>query len=273
MHDVAVMDVAVSPTKVYSGKNVSILVVAKNEGVHAETFNVTTKYDNNGIDTKTVTDLSPEDETTLVFTWDTTGVSKGSYNIKAEASVVPSENKTSDNAKICASQVKVTRRMYMQNAKWDPTYWKLFWNNTVASTHKTICRSEWCFYGELGVKIYNGSKCISGASVIKVGRWYNLQSCLKNAIWNCSEPHNVTGTYIKIEVYYRFAGCSWQNMDVAFKTETFTENRILNATEWTIYLYGEFQMELGPLGLGTPPGQDKAAITFIWGSNNEESRR
>jgi len=268
VHDVAIMEVTVSPTEVYSGKNVSISVVAKNEGVHAETFNVATKYDNNVIDTKTVTDLSPENETTLVFTWDTNGVSKGSYTIKAEASVVPSENKTSDNT-YDAGTVQVTRRMYMQNDKWDST-WKLFWNNTITSTHKTISRFEWHLYGELGVKIYNGTVGISDG-VVKVGRWYNLQSCLKSTTWDCDE-HNVTGTYIKIEVYYKFAGCSWQNMGVAFKTETFTENTILNATEWTIYLYGEFHMEWGPLGAGTPPGQNRAAITFIWGSNDEKSR-
>jgi parallel beta-helix repeat protein len=269
VHDVAIMEVTASPTEVYSGKNVSISVVAKNEGVHPETFNVTTKYDNNEIGTKTVTNLSPENETTLVFTWDTTGVSKGSYTIKAEASVVPAENKTSDNV-YYVSQVQVTRRMYMQNAKWDSTYWKLFWNNTITSTHKTKIKSGWYLYGDLGVKIYNGTVELSDG-VVKVGRWYNLQSCLKSATWNCSEC-NVTGTYIKIEVYYRFAGCSWQNMGVAFKTETFTEDTILNATEWTIYLYGEFHMEWGPLGPGTPSQQNRVEITFIWGSNDEKSR-
>jgi parallel beta-helix repeat protein len=268
VHDVAITDVTVSPTEVYSGKNVSISVIAKNEGVLTETFNVTTKYDSNVIDTETVTDLSPEDETTLVFTWDTTGVSIGRYTIRAEASVVPAENKTSDNT-YNAGTVQVTSRMYMQNAKWDSTYWKLFWNNTITSTYKTVCKFQYCLYGDLGVKIYKGTTCISGADPYLIASWYNTQSCLKNRTWDCDE-YNVTGTYIKIEVYYKFAGYSWQNMGVAFKTETFTENTILNATKWNIYLYGEFQMEWGPLRTMSPP-EDKAALTFRWGSSNEES--
>lgn len=60
-------------------------------------------------------------------------------------------------------------------------------------------------------------------------------------------------------------------MGVAFKTETFTENTILNATKWTIWLYGEFQMEWGPQLVMSPP-QDKVALTFDWGSENTESR-
>jgi hypothetical protein len=159
---------------------------------------------------------------------------------------------------------------YMRSDKWDSTYWKLFWNNTITSTYKTVYKFQYCLYGDLGVKIYKGTTCISGADPIKVGSWYNTQSCLKNYKWNCDE-YNVTGTYIKIEIYYRFAGGSWQNMGVAFKTETFTENTILNATKWNIYLYGEFQMEWGPLSTMSPP-QDKAALTFYWGSSNEESR-
>ena len=61
-------------------------------------------------------------------------------------------------------------------------------------------------------------------------------------------------------------------MGVAFKTETFTENTILNATEWTIYLYGEFQMEWGPEKVGTATALDKSWITFYWGSSSRESR-
>lgn len=166
--------------------------------------------------------------------------------------------------------VDVTARLwYMQNAKWDSTYWKLFWNNTLTSTFKSWTKPGYYLAGYLGVKIYNGTTCISGASVIEVGRWYNLQSGPKNTTWNCTEEYNVTGTYIKVEIWHKFSGESWTYMNVAFKTETFTQNTILNATTWTIYLWGQHHILYGPLG----PGWDnRSSTTFRWGSSSEESR-
>jgi len=157
---------------------------------------------------------------------------------------------------------------YMQNAKWDSTYWKLLCNNTSTYTSQSRIKVGWIPKGYLGVKIYNGTVCISGDDVIEVGSWENGDSGLGSTAWNCSEE-NVTGTYIKIEIWYKFQGYDWTSMDVVFKTETFTQNTLLNATTWTIYLYGKFQMLWGPLGLGMP---NKAFITFYWGSSSRESR-
>jgi len=61
-------------------------------------------------------------------------------------------------------------------------------------------------------------------------------------------------------------------MSVVFKTETFSENTMLNATTWTIGLYGEYQMDWGPLRGRAPPGQNKGVIRFYWGSEDEKSR-
>jgi hypothetical protein len=192
----------------------------------------------------------------------------GTYTVKVRAK----DNYTTWSDWSQPLNVTINERIrYMQNAKWDSTYWKLFWNNTITWTDKYIIKQGWYLWCELGVKIYKGTTCISGSSVITVGRWYNLETGLQSTTWDCSE-HNVTGTYIKIEVYCKFAGSSWQNMGVAFKTETFTENTILNATEWTIYLYGEFQMEWGPEKVGTATALDKSWITFYWGSSSRESR-
>jgi hypothetical protein len=169
--------------------------------------------------------------------------------------------------------VTITERIrYMQNAKWDSTYWKLFWNNTSTSTSRVACKVGWYMKGYLGVKVYKGTTRISGDDVIEVGYWYNLQSGEKSTMWNCTEEHNVTGTYIKIEIWYKFHGCSWTSMNVAFKTETFTENTILNATTWTIILHGEFHMESGPLNVGPNGFDNRASIRFSWGSESRESR-
>ena len=86
-HDVAVTSVGASPSEVTVGETVSINVVVLNKGVEAESFSVTAYYGNNAIETKQVTDLSPDGTQTLTFEWDTTNVPAGDYKIKAEASL------------------------------------------------------------------------------------------------------------------------------------------------------------------------------------------
>jgi PKD repeat protein len=98
-HDVAVISVDPSPTEVYAGEEVTITVVAKNEGMATETFNVTAYYNGNIIGTQKVV-LAPGGNKTLTFSWDTSGVPVGEYVIKAEASVVPGETNIEDNTYI-----------------------------------------------------------------------------------------------------------------------------------------------------------------------------
>jgi len=52
------------------------------------------------IETKTVSNLSPEKDTTLTFVWNTTGVAPGGYVISAYAHPVPGEIDTADNTYI-----------------------------------------------------------------------------------------------------------------------------------------------------------------------------
>ena len=95
IHDVAITSVTTSPTEVILGQKVTITVVAKNKGSETETFNVTAYYDNTVIEVKKVTNLLSGSTKVLTFTWNT--ISKGTYTIKAEASVVPDEINTDDN--------------------------------------------------------------------------------------------------------------------------------------------------------------------------------
>jgi len=102
LHDVAITDVTVSPAVVTPGESVTIDVTIASQGLFNETepFNVTVSYDSNPIETQTVTFLAGGANTTLTFTWDTTGVPVGTYVINATASVVPGETDTSDNTRI-----------------------------------------------------------------------------------------------------------------------------------------------------------------------------
>jgi len=91
IHDVAVIDVAVSPTTVVAGETVTINVTAKNEGSDYENFTVTAYYDSTPIASQNVTNLLPNWNTTLTLYWNTTGMPRGNYTIKAVASTVPGE--------------------------------------------------------------------------------------------------------------------------------------------------------------------------------------
>jgi len=96
-HDIAVSSVTPSVTDASIGQTVDIDVTVVNFGTTPETFSVTAYYDSTPIGTKTVTSLGSGQSTTLTFNWDTTGVAKGNYKIKATAGPVSGETYTADN--------------------------------------------------------------------------------------------------------------------------------------------------------------------------------
>jgi KaiC/GvpD/RAD55 family RecA-like ATPase len=97
VHDVAVIDVTVSPKNVIASQNVNVTILVKNEGSVSETFNVTAYYNSTAIETQIVANLVPGANKTLYVIWNTTGVSIGNYTIRVEASNVTDETDTTDN--------------------------------------------------------------------------------------------------------------------------------------------------------------------------------
>ncbi len=104
--DVAINSVEPSPNKVYSGRIVNITIVAANLGDTTETFNVTAYADLNTtvigdeitIGTQTVSNLPSGLNTTIIITWNTTGLQPCSnFTISAEASPVPYELNLTNN--------------------------------------------------------------------------------------------------------------------------------------------------------------------------------
>ena len=87
-HDIAVIGVTPYPTMVGLGELVNVTVIIENQGTENETFSVTVYYDNTTIETQNVTDQTPNTNTTLTFTWNTTGITAGTYSINATASIV-----------------------------------------------------------------------------------------------------------------------------------------------------------------------------------------
>jgi hypothetical protein len=91
-HDVAVVSVT-APAKVTVGDLVPINVTVANIGAFKEDVNVTIRYDTIYIDSQNVTLLVEESEPVL-FSWNTTGVAKGTYTINVTATVEEDVNPT-----------------------------------------------------------------------------------------------------------------------------------------------------------------------------------
>jgi len=102
VHDVAVVNVTLSKTVVGQGYSTSINVTVENQGAYTETFNVTVCYNEtaiilpNGKNHTTIT-LPSGNSTTITLTWNTTGVAKGNYTIRAYAWSVSGEIDITDN--------------------------------------------------------------------------------------------------------------------------------------------------------------------------------
>jgi hypothetical protein len=97
IRDVAVTRVTPLRDWAYAGWPVNIEVVVENLGNVSENFHVSAYYNETLIGDIFVLGLSPKTETLLTFTWDTTGLSFGNYQISAEASTVPYEINVTNN--------------------------------------------------------------------------------------------------------------------------------------------------------------------------------
>ena len=101
VHDVAVINVSVSPTTVVAGETVTIDVTVENQGSDYETFAVKVYYDDTPIGSQNVINLFPSWNTTLTFYWDTPlELPRGNYTIKAYATPVVNETDIEDNTLI-----------------------------------------------------------------------------------------------------------------------------------------------------------------------------
>jgi len=102
--DVAIANVTLSKTVVGQNYTISVKVITKNEGDLTQTYTITAYADLNTkivgdeitVETRNIT-LPSGDSTTIILTWNTTGVAKGNYTISAYAIPVPGETDISNN--------------------------------------------------------------------------------------------------------------------------------------------------------------------------------
>jgi len=95
--DVAILAIYESTNIAPVGEIIDFEVIVKNEGYMTETFNVTLQNNVTVIEERTVTDLAPHTNTSLIFNWNTSTVSPGYYLISATADPVPTETDLADN--------------------------------------------------------------------------------------------------------------------------------------------------------------------------------
>ena len=94
--DIGITRIAPSETSVEPGSTLDINITVLNYGFCTETFNLTA-YANTTVISQTEVSLSSRNSATITFTWDTTGVTLGTYTLKAQASIVPGETDIADN--------------------------------------------------------------------------------------------------------------------------------------------------------------------------------
>jgi parallel beta-helix repeat protein len=97
IHDVTITSVTPSSYEIDQEQTLDITVVIQNNGNFTETFSVTLYANKTKIETLSIQNLDPSNQTTLTVNWNTAGFSLGTYTIKAEASVVEGEVYATDN--------------------------------------------------------------------------------------------------------------------------------------------------------------------------------
>jgi len=97
--DIAIINLTLSKDIISKGYSTSINVTIANQGELTETFNVTVYANASVIGTQNVA-LNPGENTTLTFTWNTTGFTYGNYTISATADTVSGESDVGDNTAI-----------------------------------------------------------------------------------------------------------------------------------------------------------------------------
>lgn len=96
VHDIALTSVVPSKTVVWQGYSLSVNITLQNQGDFNETA-TTTIFVNNTSVTNMSFPLPIRKQTTITFTWNTTGTAKDNYPIGAHATPVSPETDTTDN--------------------------------------------------------------------------------------------------------------------------------------------------------------------------------
>jgi outer membrane protein assembly factor BamB len=104
LHNVALTNL-VAPSSFTVGGKASINITVQNTGGFNENFNLTAYYNTTKIQTKLVSNLAPNASRIISFSWNTTGVQLGNYNIRVVAEVGALDNLATDNQKTSSMSI------------------------------------------------------------------------------------------------------------------------------------------------------------------------
>lgn len=105
-HDVAITSLDPCRTVIDQNCLTSISVKVSNQGHHTETFNIAIYANSTPVETKPLTVQSGK-QTSLVYTWNTTGLQKGNWTLLAAAEPVAGETDLEDNNATCYIQMSI----------------------------------------------------------------------------------------------------------------------------------------------------------------------
>jgi len=95
--DIGIASIKLSNNSTFVGETLGINVTVFNNGNEPETFDLSVYYNSSLIETRQVANLEPSTQATLAFTWNTSSVSPGFYQISADAPL-PGDPTPSDNS-------------------------------------------------------------------------------------------------------------------------------------------------------------------------------
>jgi len=97
LHSIAILSVTPALTQAYTGQIINVTIVVENQGTVDESFNITLFYNDTVIRRESVSNLPPEAEAVVTFSWNTSTVSPATYIIKAVADPAIDEIDVADN--------------------------------------------------------------------------------------------------------------------------------------------------------------------------------
>jgi hypothetical protein len=115
--DIAITSVALSSNQVLSGETVNIRVTVLNKGNESQTFDVSVYYNSTWIATSQDIQLAPSTQKTIVFSWNTSSVSNGIYQISASAPLA-GDSTPSDNTFVDGTVTILPHRPFFPTLDW-----------------------------------------------------------------------------------------------------------------------------------------------------------
>jgi hypothetical protein len=144
--DVAIVEITKSTTELKRGGLVNINVTVANQGDFWEDANVSAYYGTTLLETVTVQNLKNKTSTVLEFSWNTTGVTPGTYTIKANATLLAGQDakeyEKSDNELVDGEvTVTYTRDVAVKSVKASPA--EVFVGDSVSINVTVENQGDW----------------------------------------------------------------------------------------------------------------------------------